>query len=693
MFQVTAIVPQVIATQQQDVSDAPCYSQSVQAKAVSSSRPPLPRDLQKPFLRTSLLNYKADCISQTTPNGKNERMLKRLQHTTSEASKETSVSSNKPGNTKKHCRHCERKSSLQNQFYKEAKIPSKDIHQEQQHHQQSRGGQAMGLLERKDFDCFPTSLSMGVSKPEVEVNPSGQLEKPEWENDFSKEVSDSIKQIESYILAFQLMDPIKNAASETTLIKKNISVDPVKQMLARPSSTNQMSDAVRSFVDGNETQSWKKVPPTSRNENLRVEVQLMQSQYRKPSLAGNDPTSQMTNLLARPSVKSTVRRIESLSLPRSENNQMTCYVHGLRVPLSQDDSSTSLIMHEKAPSQSIPVHNPVSQKGTNRKGVRSKPSVGPDHKLNWNFTHQTNRSKKDPQQLVVKKPTPLDQKSSEIIVSPTSHTNDFGRVEKRTKRRARLCSRKITPHHHELEESSSISFPSSSTWSTQSNCFSNSKSETEEYPAPSHRRRARQVRSPSLYSNPESEESSLPTKTCKSKQGKTSQKGFGRLRRFKNKLGLIFHHHHHHHHHHHNEKYANNHYDTISSHHQRSTWKGIQRKIFHGKNKAGINVELGAAKPIKSTVVKVSKDHRVGQLHAFVEGLFRHFRRSKKSKRSKGEMARISKNIKTHGHNNKMVKRFHWWQMYRRHGGMKLPKRRGRVKLGFANKRPKLKMK
>jgi len=133
----------------------------------------------------------------------------------------------------------------------------------------------------------------------------------------------------------------------------------------------------------------------------------------------------------------------------------------------------------------------------------------------------------------------------------------------------------------------------------------------------------------------------------------------GRLRRFKNKLGLVFHHHHHHHHHHHNYRDGDHH-----SGNSRSMWKPL-RKMFHHANANVVNEKLK-----KSTVAKVPHKNHVGHFNTLVEGLLRHVGRQKTRKRIGGVGSK------------KGAKKFQWWQRFRRHGGVKLPKRR-RVRVGF----------
>ncbi|XVF24354.1 hypothetical protein REPUB_Repub13aG0120700 [Reevesia pubescens] len=159
----------------------------------------------------------------------------------------------------------------------------------------------------------------------------------------------------------------------------------------------------------------------------------------------------------------------------------------------------------------------------------------------------------------------------------------------------------------------------------------------------------------------------------------------GRLRRLKNKLGLIFHHHHHHHHHHghgHDHGDSGDHSQGV---HTKSTWTPLH-KIFYHKNR----YEVDDNKLRKAKVSNMPVKHQVGHFHALVEGLMRHLRHSKKSKRSKGGMGWPGND--RHGLKNRKVKQLHWWQMFQRQGGVKLPNRRRAVKIGFMSKKPQLRV-
>lgn len=105
--------------------------------------------------------------------------------------------------------------------------------------------------------------------------------------------------------------------------------------------------------------------------------------------------------------------------------------------------------------------------------------------------------------------------------------------------------------------------------------------------------------------------------------------------RFKNKLGFIFHHHHHHHHHHHDHRDSKVHH---------ATWKHLQDNIQHNNKQ-----QLAKAE---------AKTNHFGKL---VQGLKHNYK-----KKSKGGR-----------------KNLHWWEMFKRNGGLKLGNRRANVRLGL----------
>lgn len=298
----------------------------------------------------------------------------------------------------------------------------------------------------------------------------------------------------------------------------------------------------------------------------------------------------------------------------------TSYVHGLRVPLSQDqDDSAGTSWPSLGINQN---NNPTARKASSatRKITRS-----------GDYHHK-----------IITRPTLLmdqqvNQSRSNIVLSsdPSSSSES------------------------ETKSNNSIASPTRSSTSSSSVRSSSSDDEQQTQSSSSHSRR--HIRNNPIFSRRERD---------------NSEKGVGRLRRIKNKLGLIFHHHHHHHHHHHD-------------HHRGNNWKPLQR-IFHPKNNNNVKAHIGGVKDRKGTrksVVKSSTDRKnVRHFHALVGGLMQHVggrsRRVKKAGTDKlGEpKKRLGKGIG-------------WWQRFGGRGGVKMVNRRGRVRvMRLANKTPKLKM-
>ncbi|KAL0677611.1 hypothetical protein Bca4012_005592 [Brassica carinata] len=122
---------------------------------------------------------------------------------------------------------------------------------------------------------------------------------------------------------------------------------------------------------------------------------------------------------------------------------------------------------------------------------------------------------------------------------------------------------------------------------------------------------------------------------------KQRKNGAGRLKRFKDKLGKVFHHHHYHHHEHHNKEEEQG--------RKPSAWKHLVKKHLH-KDKE----KLPERRMKSESKGLTTHNNKGGQFHALVKGFMRHHRRHSKNKNKK-------------------------LQTPKRQGGVKLPKR-GRVK-------------
>nr|VDC67441.1 unnamed protein product [Brassica rapa] len=126
---------------------------------------------------------------------------------------------------------------------------------------------------------------------------------------------------------------------------------------------------------------------------------------------------------------------------------------------------------------------------------------------------------------------------------------------------------------------------------------------------------------------------------------KQRKNGAGRLKRFKDKLGKVFHHHHYHHHEHHNKEEEQGRQQGRKP----SAWKHLVKKHLHKDKEKLLERRMKSESKGLTT-----HNNKGGQFHALVKGFMRHHRRHSKNKNKK-------------------------LQTPKRQGGVKLPKR-GRAK-------------
>ncbi|XP_077215495.1 kokopelli [Tasmannia lanceolata] len=131
----------------------------------------------------------------------------------------------------------------------------------------------------------------------------------------------------------------------------------------------------------------------------------------------------------------------------------------------------------------------------------------------------------------------------------------------------------------------------------------------------------------------------------------------GRLRRFKNKLGIIFHHHHHHHIHGRDPTSSD---DNQHHPHRRSLWNSLQQN-FHHTSKEPHTKPISMAHKDRSTVKNSPHRH----LHALLDGFLAHVWHSKATESDRARSAAGRRRVKK-------KKQLHWWQKFRKLGGVKL---------------------
>lgn len=412
-------------------------------------------------------------------------------------------------------------------------------------------------------------LANGDGEAGVGYNSSNGMEKKPGETrEFSKDVSNAVKRIESHISALQPCSQIPHST------KTSAGVDGIAAKSVTPSITRSYDGDQPVFLGGlHREYDWR-----------------CQEAYGR---ASGD-----------------------------------YYVHGLRVPMDQDGlAKRPRMMMMSQLSKENPLENQTNM-----------PPQSPAEPGG----HKSSRKKKLPVLQMPIKPTLLYHKPSS---------------ENRTE-----AKRKLLPRRH--GGGSSGSYLSSPTHRQRITSSSSSLSSQTDTTSTTHESSLVESSSNTPYSISQySRERVGATPRYRSGRQRNNEKVTGRLRRFKNKLGLIFHHHHHHHHHNRDGDRGNSH----------SMWKPLQ-KMFHHTNAHVVHEKMK-----KSIVANVPRKNHVGHFNTLVGGLLKHVGRPKIRKR----IGRVG--------NKKVAKKLKWWQMFRRHGGVKLPKRR-RVKVGFMRRKPQLKM-
>ncbi|XP_054806973.1 uncharacterized protein LOC129309420 isoform X2 [Prosopis cineraria] len=525
-----------------------------------------------------------------------------------------------------------------------------------------------------------TSLPYRVC--EIESN-SSCAEAQDEEGDITNDLFNVIKRIESRILALQLYSNLvyskKNGAGGKSMCRMTDPWSPIGQK-SEGIAGNRPSYRKPPFV-GNALMNQQANQLASKRENLTTA-----NTFLEPILTGNESQSKVEDqildqandhgittqesrqkgeacratLLAsrgekllsqnglRPPSQSMamVDRFQSLNRSMSGNgcleNRANECIQGLRIPLTSTTAGPT--NRDKRTRR-----NPVAQLETHR---REKQPL-----------HHTETRQALPHWI-----------SSEPEMPPHGY-RDREILENRGTHKMRASS----PNHHESEEFSLSSRSPARLTSNQSSAFYSSESEdigdspgkmvSEAYEDSS-------GESSDLYSQNDAGSSNRmgSSRSSRSWDRRGPEKTIGHLRRLKNKLRLIFHHHHHLHHHHHHDKDD----DKMSkADHRHSIWQ----RIFHGKNKHRLLAKGRAEKTRGGATAKVSHGKQVGQFHGLVEGLVRRIRHPKKQKPSNVVKIKGSRNLKRGNR-----KKLHWWQMLRRHRGVRL-NNRGRLKVGFKSQK------
>ncbi|KAB2085497.1 hypothetical protein ES319_A05G401500v1 [Gossypium barbadense] len=482
-------------------------------------------------------------------------------------------------------------------------------------------------------------------------------------NNFSKDIDNVVKHIESHISALRLLSKL----AEATKAPMPTSVYPMVQAKEHLVKKNELSHDVDPFSDRDDMQliglvsqrNGKKddsngichVLGQSTNDLLdEITSKRRRIQHKEMGQTCNHIVRSDSRVNKKTGNWNVSDMLEADGYKQNENTG--CYVHGLRIPTKQDDITKRSPMPVKTPF-------PISID----RGKESSPTIS---KLRSSPPYQSTESKA------------LSHKRSlahEIL--PKQEKGGMG-----------ILRHKILLHQQEPEESSTSGSGSSGSSDNEAYSLLSEDSSTSMSSRFDHGAREESSSSSisSDYRDASESDRLHPSRTHKlihptdSEPEKAEGRRVGRLRKITNKLGLIFHHHHHHHHHRYNHHDSG---DRSHGAHTKSLWTPLH-KIFHPRNRN--EVDEGKLRKAKASNAPVK--HQVGHFHALVDGLMQHLRHSKQSKASKSGMGWLGKN--QHKENRK-VKQLHWWQMFQRQGGVKLPNRR-RVKVGFMSKKKQLRV-
>jgi len=559
-------------------------------------------------------------------------------------------------------------------------------------------------------------------------NAAGQVEHLDQKGDFSDDLVSAIKRIESRILAFQIcsnvMDSTKNSAGHLTTHEAANSDSPIIQRNNGVSGTKMSSG--KSLLEGHRLMNQKTLKPSCQDEDMISRSSFEESFFAgKESLSPSQTANQNywlhnsaessknidvrkqigTQMVSKGEYLSSHKRIQNSEqkiamigsveplnkLVRGDayfGSRASKDIQGLRVPLNQDnDSKKHSMLVSKTNRAILARKNPVTWSKTQQNPKEMSSESSYTQKSAGSNSIIARREKPPPHQMVMK-PILLDQRSSEIKVNFHKH-----RDRRRTLNTSHLEPRKtrVLQQYHEREESSSGSNPDSdadsSRWSSQQGSANSSGSDSEDYSLsdeiqstssgrmvdPAYEDTSEETNNSYLEMEDDPSSRLESFKSYRHHYEIYPKKTTGRLRRLRNKLGLIFHHHHHHHHHHHDD-----HGNTRSGEgHGPTTWNHLQT-VFHHKDKHEVLTEKVEKTKGGAAAKVLARRNQVGQFQRLAEGVLGHIRHSNKPKPSKLDMVKQSGN-KPHGHNQKKLR---WLQILRKQREVKM-KNKGRVKMGF----------
>ncbi|CAI8593766.1 unnamed protein product [Vicia faba] len=620
----------------------------------------------------------------------------------------------------------------QNQSNEDALPNIESNHHEQQH---DNVNALYGLRKHAEESLQMLDTKVGESSNDNNMplqSASRFSECLEQKGDFSDDLVNAIKRIESRILAFKLcsnlVEPSKSNSAVCDPLHKVANLES-RKIQRKDSAARSQFNCKKSLLEGNRPMDQHICDSSSKGENLISESaaeepfldrneSLSQSQvaYQNCRLHTNNsesaksvniPKHISTQLVSgeeklrsgtriQPSVQNMdmIERVKSLNRLVSGDahfgNQASECIQGLRIPMNRAElTKKSSMFSSQTNRESLVRKSPIagwSKPDLNHKEKNSKSS----HAQNFQrFTPTVARREKPlPHQMVIK-PTLLDQRSNEIKVNSHQHRDESVLDRRGTHMTGHVEPRKtrVETQLRKPEESSSNS-DSSSQWTSQQDSAGSESEDSFLSVGTQGSKSGRMVGALYEGSSKESSDSNFNLNNAHSPRvgsfksygyhsERNPKKTIGGLKRLKNKLGLIFHHHHHHHHHHDGNNASRYSYEGP----RHSTWNHLQN-VFHHKNKPGMITNQKVEKTRAITKV-VRHRNQIGHFHRLVEGLLRHIRHSKKPKPSKHGLVKGS-------HNNALghrQKKLHWWPTLRRSRGVKL-KNKGRVrKMAFINQK------
>ncbi|CAK8532681.1 unnamed protein product [Lathyrus sativus] len=611
----------------------------------------------------------------------------------------------------------------QNQSNEDA-LPNIESNHHEQQHNNVNALYGLGKHAEESLQMLDTKVGESNNDSNMPLQSASRFsECLEQKGDFSDDLVNAIKRIESRILAFKLCSNLGESSKSNSAVR-----DPLHKVANLESPKIQRKDSAarshfnckKSLFEGHRLMDQHTRDSSSKGVNLISEsaaeepfldrnASSRQSQvaYQNCRLRTNNaesaksvniPKHISTQLVSgeeelrsgtriQPSVQNMdmIERVKSLNKLVSGDahfgNQASECIQGLRVPLNQADlTKKSSMFSSQTNRESLVRKSPIagwSKPDLNHKEKNSESS----HAQNLQrFTPTVGRREKPQPHKMVIKPTLLDQRSNEIKVNYHQHRDESVLYRRGTHKTGHVepCKTRVETQLREPEESIS---DSSSQWTSQQDSASTG-SESEDFLSVGTQgsKSGRMVDALHEESSKESSDSNFNISNASSCRVKSHgyhserypKKTIGGLKRLKNKLGLIFHHYHHHHHHHHD---GNN--GSLYSYEgpRNSVWNHLQN-VFHHKNKHGMITNAKVEKTRRGAITKVVPHrNQIGHFHRLVEGLLRQMQHSKKPKPSKHGLVKGSHN-NAHGHG---AKKLHWWQTLRRSRGVKL-KNKGRVK-------------